>query len=79
MNKILITGCAGFIGFHLTHKLLKDNNSIIGLDNMNNYYSSKLKKDRLSILKKYKNFFFIKNDLSNLNNIINIIKKIKLK
>ena len=79
MNKILITGCAGFIGFHLTHKLLKDNNSIIGLDNMNNYYSSKLKKDRLSILKKYKNFFFIKNDLSNLNNIINIIKKNKIK
>ena len=60
MNKILITGCAGFIGFHLTHQLLKNNYSIIGLDNMNNYYSTRLKKDRLAILKKYKNFFFIK-------------------
>ena len=79
MNKILVTGCAGFIGFHLTLQLLKNNYSIIGLDNMNNYYSTKLKKDRLTILKKYKNFLFIKNDLSNLNNVINIIKKNKIK
>lgn len=64
--KYLITGVAGFIGFHLARKLLKDKiNQVFGLDNLDSYYSIKLKKKRLSILKKYKNFTFIKADLSN--------------
>ena len=48
---ILITGCAGFIGFHLAKKLLK-NKEIIGIDSLDNYYSIKLKKKKINILKK---------------------------
>ena len=62
--KILITGCAGFIGYHLSLKLL-ENHKIIGIDNMNAYYDVKLKKKRLSILKKNKNFYFKKIDIVN--------------
>jgi len=50
--KILITGVAGFIGFHLAHYLIKENQNIVGLDNLNNYYDIELKKARLSNLKK---------------------------
>ena len=68
--KILITGCAGFIGYHLTSSLLSKKNKIYGIDNMNNYYSVKLKKDRLKdIENKAKNnkffFKFKKIDISN--------------
>ena len=57
--KVLITGCAGFIGFHLSEKLLKNKNfKIVGVDNLNSYYSVKLKKLRLNILKKIKNLNF---------------------
>ena len=48
MNKnILITGAAGFIGFHLCQKLLKNNYKVIGLDNINNYYDINLKKKKI--------------------------------
>ena len=60
---ILITGCAGFVGFHTTKKLLELGYDVIGIDNLNSYYSKKLKLDRLSILKKRKmlvNFIFLK-------------------
>ena len=50
--KVLITGCAGFIGFHLCLKLLNKNNIVTGLDTLNNYYSKSLKLNRLKILKK---------------------------
>ena len=63
-NKILITGVAGFIGFHLAKKLLEKKLSVIGLDNLNNYYSKKIKVDRLKILKS-KKFVFYKLDLKN--------------
>ncbi|MDR7080255.1 UDP-glucuronate 4-epimerase [Neobacillus niacini] len=56
---ILITGCAGFIGFHLSKRLLADGYSIIGVDNLNNYYDVNLKHARLNLLKKYKNFTFV--------------------
>jgi UDP-glucuronate 4-epimerase len=62
----LITGSAGFIGFHLSKNILSNKNTrVIGLDNINNYYSVNLKKSRLNILKKYKNFHFYKADISN--------------
>ncbi len=64
--KILITGVAGFIGYHLTEELIKKN-KVIGVDNLNNYYDIKLKKKRLSNLmldKNKKNFKFLKMDLS---------------
>ena len=51
---ILITGVCGFVGFSLAEELLKHNKNIIGVDNINGYYSKKLKKKRLSILKKKK-------------------------
>jgi UDP-glucuronate 4-epimerase len=67
MNKInyLVTGSAGFIGFHLCLKLLKKNVSVIGIDNINDYYDIKLKKNRSKILKKFKNFTFLKIDITN--------------
>ena len=63
--KILVTGCAGFIGFHVCQFLTKKGFNVIGVDNINTYYDIKLKKDRLKILKQNKNFFFFKIDISN--------------
>jgi len=63
--KILITGCAGFIGFSLAKALLEKKNLVIGIDNYDDYYSVKLKKKRISLLKKFKSFKFIKVDISN--------------
>jgi UDP-glucuronate 4-epimerase len=60
---ILITGCAGFIGFHLSIYYLKRSQTIIGIDNLNSYYDKKLKLKRLKELKKFKNFKFIFLDL----------------
>lgn len=75
MKKILITGCAGFIGFHLSKLLLEKKNIIIGLDTINNYYSTKLKNNRLKILKKYKNFKFKKIDIGNFRSMNMIFKR----
>ena len=61
---IFVTGCAGFIGYHLCHSLLKSNFKVYAIDNLNNYYDPQLKKDRLKSLIKNKNFFFYKCDLS---------------
>ncbi len=74
---ILITGCAGFIGFHTAQTLLNDNYSIIGIDNLNNYYDVNLKKERLKILKKFKNFHFKKINIENKKNVEKIFKKFK--
>ena len=57
---ILITGSAGFIGYHLAKKILKKNIKVFGIDNINNYYDINLKKNRIKDLKKSKKFFFIK-------------------
>lgn len=73
---VLITGCAGFIGFHLARKLLeKTKYKIIGIDNLNSYYDVKLKKKRLYELKKFKNFFFKKINISNFISLKNIFNK----
>jgi len=74
---ILVTGCAGFIGYHFSEKLLEKNKKVIGIDNLNNYYSLKLKKDRLKNLKKNNNFRFYKIDLSNYNSLEKLFKKKK--
>lgn len=63
---ILITGAAGFIGFHLSEKLLKKGIHIIGYDNLNDYYDVRLKESRLKILKQYGQFTFIKGDLTDM-------------
>ncbi len=75
---ILVTGCAGFIGFHLSIKLLKKNIKVIGIDSLNDYYSKKLKLKRLSILKKNSNFYFSKIDLKNYYNLNSFLKKKKI-
>ena len=62
--KILITGVAGFIGFKFTELLLKNNYRVVGVDNLNDYYDVKLKKDRLRTINKYKNFKFVKVNLN---------------
>jgi UDP-glucuronate 4-epimerase len=77
--KILITGCAGFLGFHLSKKLLQNKkNSITGIDNLNDYYSVKLKNKRLNILKKNKNFHFKKIDIENKKKLNNFLNKKKI-
>ncbi len=61
--KILVTGAAGFIGFHTSKRLLDSGYDIVGLDNLNNYYDVSLKKDRLKILQEYDRFSFHQIDL----------------
>ena len=64
-TKLFITGSSGFIGFHVAKRYLDKGYKVRGFDSMNNYYDVKLKKSRLKILKKYKNFSFIKGNLEN--------------
>ena len=75
-KNIIITGCAGFIGFSLCQKLLKDKkNKIIGIDILNNYYDVRLKKQRLKILTNYKNFVFKKIDVCHYSQLSKILNK----
>ena len=71
-DKILITGAAGFIGFHLSKSLLDDGYQVFGLDNINNYYDINLKHSRLNLLKKYSNFTFEKIDISDRENLLKV-------
>ena len=77
--KVLITGCAGFIGFHLSSKLIELKFKVYGIDNLNNYYDVNLKKNLLKILKKNKNFYFNKIDLVDKKNLYKFLKKNKFK
>ena len=87
--KILITGAAGFVGFHTAKRLVNENIEVIGLDNINDYYSTDLKYDRLNELgisknsiqnnilinsSKYQNYKFIKLDLSDKDNLLELFK-----
>ena len=76
--KILVTGCAGFIGMHICQKLLKKH-EVVGVDNLNTYYDVNLKKSRLKILKNYKKFKFHKIDINNYQKITKIFKSTKPK
>ena len=73
----LISGCGGFIGYHLTNYICKNNkeSKIFGFDNINNFYSTSLKKKRIRNLKKNKNFFFKKIDLLEKKKIEKIFTK----
>ena len=75
--RILVTGAAGFIGFHISNLLLKKNNQVFGVDNLNNYYDTNLKKKRLEVLKEFKNFFFYKMDIQE-KKLLNTFKKQKI-
>lgn len=56
--KILVTGAAGFIGFHITKRLLSEGHDVVGIDNLNDYYDVTLKESRLAILSKDEKFEF---------------------
>ena len=72
---ILITGSAGFIGYHLSKKLLDNNFKVIGIDNLNTYYDVGLKKKRLKELKKNKKFIFFKIDTTNYQDLEKVFNK----
>lgn len=84
MSKILVTGCAGFIGMHVVSKLLSHGHDVLGIDSLNANYSPQLKHDRLSILKAYSKFEFLQLDLSDpvaskqLNALVDIERVIHL-
>jgi UDP-glucuronate 4-epimerase len=63
-EEILVTGVAGFIGFHVARRLLQDGRKVVGVDNINDYYDPNLKESRLEELAKLPGFTFIKQDLS---------------
>ena len=76
----LITGCAGFIGYHLCKKILEKNKiaKIYGVDNINDYYDINIKLERLKDLRKYKNFEFKKIDIKNYEKINSYLKSKKI-
>lgn len=81
-EKILVTGAAGFIGFHLCRRLINDDYEVIGIDNLNSYYDINLKKSRLNLLEfeaktQSKNFIFFKENIENQSQISKIFKECK--
>lgn len=74
--KILVTGSAGFIGFHLVKALIARGNDVVGIDNLNNYYDPQLKHDRLAVLDSLEQpYKFIKLDISNRNEVAQLFKE----
>lgn len=80
MKNILVTGSAGFIGFHICKELLENYKeySIIGVDNLNDYYDVNLKISRSNILEKYENFISIKGDITDQNFYDNLFEKYEI-
>ena len=79
---ILVTGCAGFIGFNLCEHYLKlhsDLKKIYVIDNLNSYYDVNLKKNRIKILKKHSNFIFKKIDIKDKNKLSRFVKDNSIK
>ena len=75
-EKVLVTGAAGFIGFHLSQLLMKQEYQVVGIDNLNDYYDVNLKYGRLEILEK-EDFTFYKIDLKDKEEIDNLFEKYK--
>ncbi|WP_449538729.1 NAD-dependent epimerase [Ferdinandcohnia sp. Marseille-Q9671] len=75
---ILVTGSAGFIGFHLTKRLLSKGYHVIGIDNLNDYYDVRLKKNRLTLLQKNNNFTFYQIDLADSDKLNEVFNKEKI-
>ena len=77
VNPILVTGAAGFIGFHVARRLLDDGRAVVGLDNLNGYYDPKLKEARLAELGKRAGFRFVKLDLADRAGMANLFAERK--
>ena len=77
MKKILITGAAGFIGYHLSKRLLSQGIEVYGIDNMNDYYDVGLKKTRLSGLQQNENFSFTEGDIADKEKVEGIFKSFR--
>src|SRR4030065_1277298 len=75
MKTILVTGCAGFIGWKVSQSLFEKKIRVIGVDNINDYYDPKLKMWRLGILKKYPDFTFYKCDIANYKKLKDIFQE----
>lgn len=74
-KRILVTGAAGFIGFHLSKRLIDQGFEVVGLDNMNDYYDVGLKESRLEILQRSDNFIFYKIDLQDKSSLDDLFSK----
>jgi UDP-glucuronate 4-epimerase len=72
VNNVLVTGAAGFIGFHLTRRLLSNGVNVTGIDDLNPYYDVKLKEDRLQILQAEPNFSFYKSNIAEREKLVDI-------
>ena len=68
-NAIIVTGSAGFIGFNVSLELLRQGNTVVGIDNLNSYYHPAIKEARSGILHKYPNFIEKRVDISNLEEL----------
>ncbi|SHK31503.1 SDR family NAD(P)-dependent oxidoreductase [Thermocrinis minervae] len=74
---ILVTGCAGFIGWKVSKKLLEEGHMVVGVDNLNDYYDVKLKEYRLKDLQNHKNFIFYKVDIEDFEGLKEIFQRYK--
>ena len=78
ITKILVTGSAGFIGFHTSQKLLDLGHEVVGLDNLNPYYDVSLKEARLNILKQYPNFIEARMNLADRDGVDKLFNEHKI-
>ena len=75
MDKILVTGAAGFIGFHLCRKLLATGRNVVGIDNLNPYYEVRLKEDRLRLLEEDRSFRFFRLDIADREDLADLFAR----
>src|SRR5215471_1709025 len=74
MNDILVTGCAGFIGFHVSRRLLQNGHRVVGLDSLNSFYNEGLKSARLAILHEQRDFEFVQTDIADRSSVEEIFR-----